>query len=66
MQGDSQVELTEIPFIDITGLYDENLEVLESIAYEIKSTTETSGVFYIKNHGVSREVIKNARFKSHK
>jgi len=45
-------------------LYDENLEALESIAYEIKSATETSGVFYIKNHGVSREVIENGRLKS--
>lgn len=54
----------EIPCIDLTGLYDENNEDIERIAREIKIAAETSGVFYIKNHGVPEQVIENARVKA--
>jgi hypothetical protein len=54
----------EIPTVDLSNLYKGNIKDLENIAREIKSAAETSGVFYIKNHGVSPEIIEEARIKS--
>jgi hypothetical protein len=54
----------EIPCIDLSGLYDGDTTTLGRIAAEIKSAAETSGVFYIINHGVAPEIIEKARVKS--
>ncbi|KAF8849300.1 2OG-Fe(II) oxygenase superfamily protein [Acephala macrosclerotiorum] len=54
----------EIPCIDLIGLDDTDGKDLKRIAHEIKTAAVTSGVFYIKNHGISREIIEEARLKS--
>lgn len=50
---------SEIPVIDlahIDGSYDQRAE----IAMQIRNAAETSGFFYIMNHGILRQVIENA------
>lgn len=54
----------EIPCIDLTGLESIDGTDFERIAREINTAAVTSGVFYIKNHGVPKEVIEEARLKS--
>ncbi|KUJ17242.1 2OG-Fe(II) oxygenase superfamily protein [Mollisia scopiformis] len=54
----------EIPCIDLTGLGATDTGAIQRIAREIKTAAVTSGVFYIKNHGISREIIEEARLKS--
>jgi len=49
----------EIPVIDISGIYG-NLEARKSLAKQIKYAAETTGFFYIKNHGIASDVIDNA------
>ena len=49
----------EIPIIDLQGVADSK-EKRESIARQIKAAAETSGFFYIKNHGIPQDVIQKA------
>ncbi|CAL5872080.1 uncharacterized protein PFLUO_LOCUS6337 [Penicillium psychrofluorescens] len=51
----------EIPFVDISRIFDENLEVRKAVAEEIRVAATTIGFFYIKNHGIPDKVITAAQ-----
>lgn len=48
---------TEIPVIDVADLYSDNLEDRRGVAKEIVRACEKVGFFYIKNHGISQDLI---------
>jgi isopenicillin N synthase-like dioxygenase len=50
----------EIPIIDLSGMYGD-VSARTALAEEFKKAATTSGFFYIKNHGISEEVIDNAK-----
>jgi isopenicillin N synthase-like dioxygenase len=49
-----------IPVIDLGPYFDGAAGALEALAAEIRVACETVGFFYIRNHGVAREVIDRA------
>ncbi|KAJ5188560.1 Oxoglutarate/iron-dependent dioxygenase [Penicillium cf. griseofulvum] len=49
----------EIPIIDI-GSIDKDLEARKTIASKVRIAAENTGFFYIKNHGISEELIQKA------
>lgn len=51
----------EIPVIDLTRLYSDNIEDRKALSKEIRATSVNTGFFYIKNHGIEEEKIANAR-----
>lgn len=48
---------SEIPMIDLAGLYSEKLENRRQVANKIANACENVGFFYVKNHGISQELI---------
>lgn len=53
----------EIPLIDISGIYSNNLSDHQAVAKKIHEAASTTGFFYIKNHGISPE-LTDAAYKS--
>ena len=51
----------EIPIIDLTPLYSGDLDDRKKLASQIKRTAVNTGFFYIRNHGISEEIIANAK-----
>lgn len=51
----------EIPIIDLTPLYSEDLEDRKKLAKEIRAASINTGFFYIKNHGIDQKTIDNAK-----
>lgn len=51
----------EIPIIDISRLYSNDIEDRKSLATEIYTAATGSGFFYIKNHGIPDKVIADAK-----
>ena len=51
----------EIPVIDLSGLYSERLEDRQKLARELRAAGVNTGFFYITNHGIPDQTIKNAR-----
>lgn len=49
----------EIPVIDISDI-DGDLEARQKIADEVRKASETSGFFYLKNHGINEDIIQNS------
>ncbi|KOS41965.1 hypothetical protein ACN38_g7123 [Penicillium nordicum] len=49
----------EIPIIDIASI-DKDLEARKSLAYKVRAAAKSTGFFYIKNHGISEELVQNA------
>ncbi|KAJ5924745.1 hypothetical protein N7466_008932 [Penicillium verhagenii] len=49
----------EIPVIDIGGI-DGDLEARKNIASQVKAAAESTGFFYIKNHGIPETLIEKA------
>jgi hypothetical protein len=49
----------EIPIVDISGI-DGDLEARQKIADEVRKASETSGFFYLQNHGIDDDIIQNA------
>ncbi|KAJ5728281.1 hypothetical protein N7493_004611 [Penicillium malachiteum] len=49
----------EIPIIDLSAI-DGDLQAREKIAAKVKIAAENTGFFYIKNHGISEELIERA------
>lgn len=49
----------EIPVVDLSGIYG-TFEERKQLAKTIKRAAENTGFFYIKNHGISEEVIHGA------
>lgn len=50
----------EIPIIDISPIYGD-LEARKGLAEQFKHAATSTGFFYIKNHGISEDTIKNAK-----
>lgn len=51
----------EIPVIDLNPLFSPELGERKKVAAQIRSTAVNTGFFYIKNHGISEEIIANAK-----
>lgn len=49
----------EIPIIDLSSI-DDGVEARKAIASHVRSAAENTGFFYIKNHGISEELISRA------
>ncbi|KAJ5382716.1 Oxoglutarate/iron-dependent dioxygenase [Penicillium concentricum] len=49
----------EIPIIDLASI-DRDLEARKIIASKVRVAAENTGFFYIKNHGISEELIQKA------
>ncbi|KAK4862065.1 hypothetical protein LT330_003203 [Penicillium expansum] len=49
----------EIPIIDLASI-DGDLEARKALASKVRTAAESTGFFYIKNHGISEELIQNA------
>jgi isopenicillin N synthase-like dioxygenase len=49
----------EIPIIDLS-MIDGDFEARKNIASKFKAAAENIGFFYIKNHGISEELIEKA------
>jgi isopenicillin N synthase-like dioxygenase len=49
----------EIPIIDLASI-DKDLEARKTIASKVRIAAENTGFFYIKNHGISEELIQKA------
>jgi isopenicillin N synthase-like dioxygenase len=54
-----QVDSSLIPVIDLSELGTGTPAVLQRIADDISQAAETSGFFYVKNHGIPAELIDN-------
>jgi hypothetical protein len=51
----------EIPVIDLSRLFSDNLEERKDLAKEIRAAAKNTGFFYIKNHGIEEEKMANAK-----
>lgn len=49
----------EIPIIDLSSI-DQSLEARKAIASKVRAAAENTGFFYIKNHGISEELLQDA------
>ena len=49
----------EIPVIDLTDSYSDDLEKRKKIAWEIHKTCRDTGFFYVKNHTIPQEMMDN-------
>jgi isopenicillin N synthase-like dioxygenase len=49
----------EMPLIDL-GPIDGDLEARKVLAMEIRSAAQNTGFFYVKNHGISEQLIQSA------
>ncbi|GME56372.1 Isopenicillin N synthase [Neofusicoccum parvum] len=50
----------EIPVIDVSALFGDDLDAKKKLAGEISSAAEDTGFFYIRNHGIPDSVIDAA------
>ncbi|KAK5025322.1 hypothetical protein LTS07_008173 [Exophiala sideris] len=58
LTGDRSVEtFEEIPVIDVGKIFSENLEERRQKAEEVANVCKTVGFMYIKNHGISQDLI---------
>lgn len=51
---------SEIPVIDLSGIFSDNLADREGVASQIHDASSNMGFFYIKNHGISLKEIRAA------
>lgn len=58
--GAAALEDAELPIIDIAGLFSGDLSDIDTVADAIGHAAETSGFFYIREHGVAPELIEAA------
>ena len=47
----------EIPVIDLTDSYSDDIEKRKKVAWEIHKTCRDTGFFYVKNHSVPKEMM---------
>jgi isopenicillin N synthase-like dioxygenase len=55
---DKATSFTSIPTIDISEIDSPSLDVRKGIAKEIYNACSSCGFFYVKNHGLSEELVK--------
>ena len=51
----------EIPVIDLSGIFSPNLDDRKAVAAQVNSAGVNTGFFYIKNHGISSDIVNKAR-----
>ncbi|KAI0019506.1 2OG-Fe(II) oxygenase [Xylariomycetidae sp. FL0641] len=51
---------SEIPIIDVSGIYSQNTADRLKVAKEIRDAATNNGFFYMKNHGIPSEVPETA------
>lgn len=51
----------EIPIIDLSALHSNSILDRQELANEIRTACTNTGFFYVKNHGISDEIIENAK-----
>lgn len=51
----------EIPVIDLTPLFSPELADRKALALQLNLVCRNTGFFYIKNHGISQDIIANAK-----
>ena len=58
LRGDrAKSTFEEIPIIDMTGSFSDDVNVRRKVAKEIATACEQVGFFYIKNHGIPQELM---------
>ncbi|PKX96252.1 isopenicillin N synthase family dioxygenase [Aspergillus novofumigatus IBT 16806] len=60
------VDFKTIPIIDLSKLHSSNVEERRELAREIDQACTKVGFFYIKNHGISEELIKKTYEAAHR
>ena len=63
--GDMDAALAQLPIIDLGPYFNGDPGALATLAAQIRGACETTGFFYIKNHGVPQDLI-DATFEQHK
>ncbi|KAL7625139.1 hypothetical protein AAE478_004353 [Parahypoxylon ruwenzoriense] len=53
--------LDEIPIIDLAPMFSEELSDRKQVASSLRSAATNNGFFYIKNHGISEEIITQCK-----
>ncbi|KIV93483.1 hypothetical protein PV10_04694 [Exophiala mesophila] len=57
VQSNDPIDADEIPVIDISGIYSENLEDRKAVAEKIREAAHRIGFFYIIGHGIDQKYI---------
>jgi isopenicillin N synthase-like dioxygenase len=57
--SDISIEADEIPIIDISGIYSDNIEDRKVVAEKIREACHRIGFFYIINHGIDQKHTEN-------
>lgn len=57
--SDTSIEADEIPVIDISGIYSQNIADRRAVAEKIREAAHRIGFFYIINHGIDHEHAAN-------
>jgi hypothetical protein len=57
--SDTSIEADEIPVIDISGIYSEDLESRKAVAEKVREAAHRIGFFYIVNHGIDPKHAEN-------
>lgn len=52
------IPITEIPVIDIAGLYGDDSGALLTVAAQMREAAERVGFFYVRNHGIPAALIE--------
>ncbi|MGC1440048.1 MAG: 2-oxoglutarate and iron-dependent oxygenase domain-containing protein [Burkholderiaceae bacterium] len=60
------IDVEEIPVIDIAPLFGEDSNGLRLVAEAMRDAAEGIGFFYIRNHGISSQLIDDAQTVAHK
>jgi non-haem dioxygenase in morphine synthesis N-terminal len=55
-----QATASEIPVIDVSGIFSNKLTDRKAVALKVKSAAENAGFFYVQNHGVNDKIINEA------
>ncbi|KAJ9610030.1 hypothetical protein H2200_006360 [Cladophialophora chaetospira] len=66
LRGDQAIDtFDEIPLVDIGGIFSDKYEERLSAAKEVAKVCKTVGFMYIKNHGISQELMDKVFKLSH-
>lgn len=57
--SDTSIEADEIPVIDISNIYSDDLEARKAVAEKVREAAHRIGFFYIVNHGIDPQHAAN-------
>lgn len=55
--SDESIEADEIPVIDISGIYSDDINDRKAVAEKVREACHRIGFFYIVNHGVDQKYV---------